>query len=207
MKRRILSPFFAFFVLFSPPILGIDYKTDVLPIMKEHCWDCHSGAKAKGSLDLQNLEEMRDYQVGKFNIIRPGNPEESSFLEKMHLPQSDRDFMPRKGTKLPDDELATIEKWIKEGAVIDSENPAEKEQVWVKKSGGSTSSGGTMTAASRAAYHKWTSRDGKVIEARFMGLQGAAAKLLMKNGRSYVVPFTRLSEDSISAAKKLAGQG
>ncbi len=45
---------------------GIDYKTDVLPIMKEHCWDCHSNEnKVKGNLALDDLDEVRDYQIGK----------------------------------------------------------------------------------------------------------------------------------------------
>ena len=173
--------------------------------MKEHCWDCHAGEDSKGNLDLENLEEMRDYQVGKFNIIRPGNPEESSFLEKMHLPESDGDFMPRKGKKLPDTQLAKIEEWIKKGAVIDAANPAEKEEEWVKKSG--MSSAGGKGAAPGQEYHKWTSSDGKVIEAKFLGLQGEAVRIVMKNGTAYTVPFSRLSEESVTAAKKLAGKG
>ena len=136
----------------------------------------------------------------------PGNPEESSFLEKMHLPESDGDFMPRKGKKLPDTQLTTIEKWIKEGAVIDAANPAEKEEEWVKKSGMS-SPGGKGLAPANQEYHKWTSSDGKVIEAKFLGLQGEAVRIVMKNGTAYTVPFSRLSEESVTAAKKLAGKG
>ncbi|MDF1812642.1 MAG: hypothetical protein P1V20_10515 [Verrucomicrobiales bacterium] len=198
-----MKPLFIFIVLFSVPALAVDYKKDVLPIMKQHCFDCHAGGKAKGNLDLENLDEMRDYQVGKFNIIRPGNPEESSFLEKMHLPESDRDFMPRKGSKLPDRELETIAKWIKEGAVIDAANPAEKEQEWVKNGGSET---GAAMAVPNREFHQWTSSDGKMIEARFLGLQGEAAKLLMKNGKSYTVLFSRLSAESVAQAKKMAGQ-
>ncbi|MDF1755547.1 MAG: hypothetical protein P1U89_22350 [Verrucomicrobiales bacterium] len=197
---------FSIFILPLLPVaaIAVDYKNDVLPIMKKHCFECHSGGNAKGSLDLENLSEMRDYQVGKFNIIRPGNPEESSFLEKMHLPTSDRDFMPRKGTKLPDDDLDTIAKWIKEGAVIDAENPVDSETEWVKKSGGA--SGGSGMASQNREFLKWTSSDGKEIEARFLGLSGEAAKLLMKNGKSYTVPFSRLHPDSVATAKKMAGQ-
>ena len=201
-------PLFLLIFFAAVPAIAIDYKKDVLPIMKEHCWDCHAGKKAKGSLDLENLEEMRDYQVGKFNIIRPGNPDESSFLEKMHLPESDRDFMPRKGKKLPEAQLAAIAKWIKEGAVIDAENPAEKEKEWVKKSSSSSSStsSGSTSLSSNREFLKWKSNDGAEIEARFLGLQGESVKLVTKNGKSYVVPFSRLSEDSVAAAKKLAAK-
>ena len=194
---------FSAVVSFSIPALSVDYKKDVLPIMKKHCFECHAGSRSKGSLDLENLDEMRDYQVGKYNIIRPGNPEESSFLEKMHLPESDRDFMPRKGSKLPNGDLDKIAEWIKAGAVIDAANPAEDEMECVKKSGGSTTSSGGMNEAGRE-FHKWTSSDGKVIEARFLGLDGSAAKLIMKNGKFYTVPFDRLSPESVAAAKKMA---
>lgn len=197
-----LSYFITVFSLFCLPVIAIDYKNDVLPIMKEHCFDCHAGPRSKGSLNLEDLAEMRDYQVGKFNIIRPGNPEESSFLEKMHLPESDRDFMPRKASKLPDKELDIIAKWIKAGAVIDAENPAEEEKEWVKSSSSSSSGG---SGPSRE-FLKWTSSDGKIIEARFLGLQGEAAKLLMKNGKSYTVPFSRLSDDSVATAKRMAAK-
>ncbi len=187
---------------FSVPVLAIDYKQDVLPIMKEHCFDCHAGSDAKGNLDLESLDGMRDYQVGKFNIIRPGNPEESSFLEKMNLPEGDSDFMPRKGTRLPQKQLETITAWIKAGAVIDKQNPGEKEQEWVKKGPSPSGSSGAKTPSQE--FINWTSSDGKIIEARFMGLQGESAKLVMKNGKSYVVPFNRLSPESIATAKEMA---
>ena len=202
MKSRLLIPGM-FFLFSSAPFLGAtDYKQDVLPIMKEHCWDCHAGKKAKGNLDLENLDEMRDYQVGKFNIIRPGNPEESSFLEKMKLPEADRDFMPRKGSRLPDQQIAAIEKWIKEGAVIDAASPAEKEKEWVAKSGANKSP--TTASQPSREYLSWTSNDGIKIEARFLGLQGEAVKLLTKSGKAYTVPFARLSKESIAAAQKLS---
>jgi Planctomycete cytochrome C len=187
--------------IFAIPVLAIDYKQDVLPIMKERCFDCHAGADSKGNLDLEDLEKMRDYQVGKFNIIRPGNPEESSFLEKMNLPEGDSDFMPRKGTRLPQKELDTITSWIKAGAVIDSKNPGEKEQEWVKKSPSPVGGGAAKPSQD---FISWKSSDGKTIEARFMGLQGEAAKLVMKNGKSYVVPFERLSPESIATAREMA---
>ncbi|NRB76202.1 MAG: hypothetical protein HRU46_17725, partial [Verrucomicrobiales bacterium] len=50
--------------------LAVDYVSDVLPIMKEHCWKCHSNEnQVKGNLALDDFEEVRDYQIGKFNII------------------------------------------------------------------------------------------------------------------------------------------
>ena len=177
---------------------AIDYKNDVLPIMKKHCWKCHSNEESvKGSLALDDLDEMRDYQVGKYNIIRPGDPEGSVFLDKMLLDKSEEDFMPRKGDPLPKGDLKKIEEWIRAGAVVDAENLSNKEKAYAAEMGGG--------AAGEAGqpFLKWKSADGKEIEARFMGLSGESVKLLMKNGKSYTVPFSKLEPDSVEQAKKL----
>lgn len=181
---------------------AVDYVSDVLPIMKEHCWKCHSNEnQVKGNLALDDLEEVRDYQIGKFNIIRPGNPEESNFLEVMKLDASHSDFMPRKADPVPDREIAVIESWIKSGAVIDAKNPVEEEKEWLV---GGASSDGEMP---ENAYLNWTSSDGKSIEARFHSLSGDSVKIVMKDGRSFTIPFSRLDALSIEQARKLAGSG
>ncbi len=181
---------------------AVDYVSDVLPIMKEHCWKCHSNEnQVKGNLALDDLEEVRDYQIGKFNIIRPGNPEESNFLEVMKLDASHSDFMPRKADPVPDREIAVIESWIKSGAVIDAKNPVEEEKEWLV---GGASSDGEMP---ENAYLNWTSSDGKSIEARFHSLSGDSVKIVMKDGRSFTIPFSRLDASSIEQARKLAGSG
>ena len=182
--------------------LAVDYVSDVLPIMKEHCWKCHSNEnQVKGNLALDDFEEVRDYQIGKFNIIRPGNPEESNFLEVMKLDASHSDFMPRKADPVPDREIAVIENWIKAGAVIDVENPVEEEKKWLA---GAASSAGEMPAND---YLNWPSSDGKSIKARFHSLSGDSVKIVMKDGRSFTIPFSRLDASSVEQAKKLAGSG
>ena len=190
------------------PVFAVDYKTDVLPIMKEHCWKCHSNENdVKGNLALDDLEEVRDYQVGKFNIIRPGDPDESSFLEKMKLPASDGDFMPRKGDPLPKKQLEIIEKWIAEGAIVDPENLGEKEIAFLKAAGKSVPAG-KMPEKSEPdkTFHKWTNTDGKTIEARFMGLTSDAVKILLKSGQTYNYPLSKLTKESLAQANKLGGK-
>ena len=200
MKLHFRAPLVALVLPVSTE--AVDYVSDVLPIMKEHCWKCHSNEnQVKGNLALDDLEEVRDYQIGKFNIIRPGNPEESNFLEVMKLDASHSDFMPRKADPVPDREIAVVESWIKSGAVIDAENPVEEEKEWLV---GGASSDGEMP---ENAYLNWTSSDGKSIEARFHSLSGDSVKIVMKDGRSFTIPFSRLDASSIEQAKKLAGSG
>ena len=178
---------------------ALDYVEDVLPIMREHCWKCHSNEnQVKGSLALDDIDEVRDYQIGKYNIIRPGNPEESNFLEVLKLDSSHSDFMPRRGDSLPERQITVIENWIKLGAVVDSVNPAEDEKEWLSVA---PTTGVTLLQK----YVTWTSSDGKAVEARFHSLSGEAVKIVMKDGRSFTIPFSRLDPDSVEQAKKLAG--
>lgn len=203
------APIFFALVVFSVQASAIDYKTDVLPIMKERCWKCHSNEEeVKGSLALDDLDEMRESQISKFNIIRPGNPDESTFLEFMKLAPGDSDFMPRKGEPLPKKEIEIIEKWIAEGAIVDAENLGEKEITYLKDSGKEVPAAAAAKAKAGPdmTFYNWTNTDGKTIEARFMGLTNDAVKILMKNGQSYNYPLTKLTEDSLAQAKKLGAK-
>lgn len=200
MNARVWIISFLFAVYGSAA--AVDYKKDVLPIMKEHCWKCHSNdEKVKGNLALDDFDEIRDYQVGKFNIIRPNNPVESKFLEVLKMGEGDDDFMPRNGAALPKDQIAVIEAWIKEGAVIDAENPTEEEKAVM--------SGEPAKPAEdeKAKFLTWTNTEGQEIEARFVRIAGDAVTLLTKNGKSYNYPLEKLSADSQAQAKKLGGGG
>ena len=202
MKIPRVFPFLGFLILATPvpSVRAVDYVKDVLPIMKEHCWNCHSNEKdVKGNLALDDFEEVRDYQIGPYNIIRPGNPEESSFLEKMKLPPGDSDFMPRKGDPLPAKELAVIEKWITEGAVVDASKPSEKEKAFLAK-------GKAMPVEDdRQKFHAWTNQGGATIEARFIRLVDESVTVVMQNGKSYNIPLETLSADSQALARRLGG--
>jgi hypothetical protein len=71
----------------------------------------------KGNLAL-DPETLAD-QIGPYNVIRPGNPEESGLVEKLKLEETHADFMPRKGKPLPKREIEAIENWIRQGAIIE----------------------------------------------------------------------------------------
>ena len=201
MKTKIWLIALAIGMASSSSLMAVDYVTDVLPIMKEHCWDCHSNEESvKGNLALDDVEEVRDYQVGTYNIIRPGNPEESSFLEKMKLPSGHTDFMPRKGQPLPAEQLAIIEKWIAAGAVIDAKKPSDKEKAFL------ATGESVAMEDEKLKFHSWTNTTGTVIEARFVRLTGDAVTVVMKDGKSYNVPLAKLSAESQTLAKKLAGE-
>lgn len=202
MQIRFLPALFLFLPVLGDAAEVADYKKTVLPIMKEHCWDCHSNEKeVKGNLAL-DPETLFD-QIGPYNVIRPGNPDESGLVEKLKLEETHTDFMPRKGKPLPKREIEAIETWIRQGAVVDAEKPTEEESkrlATMKPASPSPAAGET----GGNVYLAWKNREGRAIEARMLGLEGDSVKLLLRNGRTYVVPLGSLDEESASQAKRLA---
>lgn len=178
----------------------VDYVGKVLPIMKDHCWDCHSNeTEVKGNLAL-DPETLFD-QIGTYNIIRPGNPDESGFVERMKLDETHNDFMPRKGTSLPKKDIEAIEEWIRAGAIVDAKKPTEEESKRIAEMGAASPSGGEKKAEE---FLSWTNREGRTIEAKMIGIEGDSVKLVMKNGRSYLVPISSLDGESAAQAKRIS---
>lgn len=177
-----------------------DYKNTVLPIMKEHCWDCHSNEnKVKGNLALDDLEEVRDYQIGEFNLIRPGNPDESNFIERLLLSPGHTDFMPRKGEPLPKKEIEVIQAWIKAGAIVDENSLSDEEKTRLAEAS-------TPDSLMKPEFQTWVNKQGKSIRARFLRLVGNKVEIQMENGQRYQVPLEGLSSESIAQARQLSGQ-
>jgi Planctomycete cytochrome C len=192
------STLFCLVLLVAAPATALDYQNDILPIMKDHCWKCHSNEEeAKGDIAFDDLKAMAEIHVADIGMIRPGNPEKSDFLARMKLDEEEDDFMPKNGKALRAGELAKIEQWIKEGALIDAKNPTAAETARMEAA---------KTAVAADAYLSWTNLQGKVIEAKFVGLEGEAVKITMKNGKSFAVPLSGLSPESAALAKKLGGQ-
>lgn len=196
---------------------ALDYEKDIIPLLKEHCFECHSNmeGKTKGNLTLDDIEEMKKYQITPFSLIQPENPEESQFVALMKLPGSDSDAMPPKGERMPKEKLKVIEQWIKEGATIDgvTKNAEGKEKGMSGDSGEDKAKSdgdekGDGDAAKDAPFLKWMNSQGREIEAKFGGLSGDNVALLLRDGKSYVYPMSRLDEASQAQARKLAaGEG
>lgn len=169
---------------------AVDYKSQIAPIFRNKCFACHSVTKkVKGKLAMDDAELPNQIGAGK-NII-PGEPMKSTMFINCTLPDDDQDVMPPDGkNKLTAAELDLFKAWIAEGASLTG--------------GGAAPAPAAAPAAMPAAggLLKWTSSDGKVIEAEFMGLEGDGVLLKMgTTGVTHIVPLTRLSPESQEQAK------
>ena len=86
------------------------------PLLVEHCYDCHSGAKNKGGL---SLETKAGWAKGGDSgpAIVPGKPDDSLLIQAVRYMDKDLVMPPeKKGGKLKDAEIAVLEEWVKTGA-------------------------------------------------------------------------------------------
>ena len=177
--------------LFASPALlaGADFKRDIAPILKKHCYECHSleTGKKKNGYVFDDLDTLAgDIRPG--GMIDPGRPEESEFLRLLTAPAGDDRRMPPKGDGLSDKEIKLMTEWIKQGASLEK-------QVAVKPSGLTPKKDPAKPAGATPAPEKWTSVDGKVITAAFVAVEGPVVGLKM-TGQPYRVPLEKLSEAS-----------
>ncbi len=64
----------------------------------------------------------------------------------------------------------------------------------------------TLRAQDASAPQSWTSSDGRVIQAKFIKLDGESV-VIEKDGTQFAVALSKLSTDSVALAKKLASPG
>jgi hypothetical protein len=90
----------------------IDFRKQVAPIFERHCLKCHQGPQPKGGLDLASGAGLA--AGGESGAaIAPGKPADSLLLQNVSGPKPE---MPRDAPPLTTAEVASLERWIAEGA-------------------------------------------------------------------------------------------
>ncbi len=91
---------------------ALTFEQDVRRILKAHCTSCHGEEeKPKGGVDLRLRRFMDKELEGGGHVLLPGKPDDSEMVRLIREGE-----MPKKGKKLSAEELATIERWIAQGA-------------------------------------------------------------------------------------------
>ncbi|MEQ1840405.1 MAG: c-type cytochrome domain-containing protein [Verrucomicrobiales bacterium] len=165
------------------PASAVEFDADILPIFEAKCAKCHMEGSSKGGLALDATDIGK--QIGEGKAIVPGDAEKSDLLKLVSLPEDDEDHMPPagKGTPLRDNEIAKLKEWIEAGATVGGEKPAMKEDE--KPADG-------LTKRPEPIEGNWTNKDGKVITATLIRVEGESAVLLM-NGNEFKYPVANLS--------------
>jgi hypothetical protein len=169
-----------------------DFKGQVAPVLKQYCYKCHSELqkKEKGKLVLDNLTRLAG-KIGPSAIIKPGDPDGSSFYTSLTLPAKEDDHMPpAKEAQPPAASIAIIKAWIAEGASLDG-----------KKVVAAAPSAPPAAPAPAGPPATWTSSDGKTIQASFLRLEGENVVIQRADGVCFILPLMRLSPESQAVAR------
>lgn len=93
----------------------VDYNSEIKPIFNKKCITCHGGVKRQSGFSvLFRSDALAINKSGKAAII-PGNPSHSELIRRLTL-KDPEERMPYKHPPLTDDEIATLKKWIRQGA-------------------------------------------------------------------------------------------
>jgi hypothetical protein len=103
----------------SAPGAGVDFQRDVRPILAEHCTVCHgvdAGVRKSGLRLDRRTDALKGGSSGDAAIV-PGQPERSELIRRVSSRDADTVMPPPKQKKpLTDKQIATLKKWIAEGA-------------------------------------------------------------------------------------------
>ncbi len=94
----------------------VSFHRDLAPIFRRSCEACHQPAKMKGGLDLSSATGAQ--RGGKHPPLWiPRDPAGSRLVTQVKGADA---AMPPEGERLSDGEVALLERWIQEGALIDA---------------------------------------------------------------------------------------
>lgn len=93
---------------------AVDFSHEIVPILREHCAECHAGEKKKGGFSFNTREALLE---GSENgeVVKTGKSAESRMIEVVLSSDKDEQ-MPPKGARLPAEKIAALKRWIDEGA-------------------------------------------------------------------------------------------
>jgi mono/diheme cytochrome c family protein len=96
----------------------IDFEKQIRPILVAHCYECHGPEVENRESDLRlDRREFAFVDFGGYKNIVPGDPEDSELYLRISSGLDEERMPPAgEGTGLTDEQIATIRKWIEEGA-------------------------------------------------------------------------------------------
>ena len=95
------------------------YTTKVKPIFDANCARCHGGINHRGGLNIDTRENLlKGGRDG--SVLVPGDPAKSLLVKLIRHegPADDPMPMPPNKPKISDADIATVERWVKAGAVM-----------------------------------------------------------------------------------------
>jgi hypothetical protein len=100
----------------------VSFSREIAPLLQRKCVTCHGPEKAKGGFQLHTFEVLRKPGESREMPITAGQPKASKLYQLLVTPDAD-DRMPQKDEPLPSAQIELMERWIREGAHFDGNDP------------------------------------------------------------------------------------
>ena len=100
------------------------YNEKVVPIFQANCYRCHGGMNHRGGFNMDTKAGMaKGGHDGK--VIVAGSPEQSLLVKLIRHegPKDDPMDMPPNKPKISAADIATVEQWVKAGAIMPEDAP------------------------------------------------------------------------------------
>jgi hypothetical protein len=94
----------------APAAEPIDFAHDIVPILRQHCGQCHTGDKKKGGLSLNNRAAVLAGGESGPAVV-PGKSGGSELLRRV-LSRDKDEQMPPEGARLSEKETSLLKRWI-----------------------------------------------------------------------------------------------
>ncbi|MFP4094541.1 MAG: DUF1553 domain-containing protein [Cyclobacteriaceae bacterium] len=94
---------------------GVDFNTEVKPILNKKCISCHGGVKKNGGFSLLFEDEAHAPTESGHPAILPGKASESEMIRRI-LHDDPEERMPPESEPLSEEEVDVLTRWINEGA-------------------------------------------------------------------------------------------
>jgi hypothetical protein len=103
-----------------------NFREDVAAIFRNNCGSCHNPDKNKAGLDLTSYRTAMAGSGGG-QVLSPGDPDGSLMI--LLITHQEEPHMPPSGSKLADDKIDTIRRWITGGAPETADSGVASDQA------------------------------------------------------------------------------
>ncbi|WP_397383185.1 DUF1549 domain-containing protein [Prosthecobacter sp.] len=92
---------------------AVDFSHQIVPILREHCAECHAGDKKKGGFSFNDRKSL--LEGGEDGAVVVSGKSAESAMIKAILSTDPDEQMPPKGKRVPAEQIALLKQWVDEG--------------------------------------------------------------------------------------------
>ncbi len=123
-------------IAWATPVLSqeskpVDFNRDVLPILTEHCTDCHGTEHREAGLRLSNKRDaFAPSESGDVAIV-PKDADASPLIQRL-ISSDEEMIMPQDADPLSAEQIALLTRWVQEGAFWPDDGLSKQHWTYVR---------------------------------------------------------------------------